>query len=175
MSVTPVGRSVSPIGLGLGLVFWFASLTPTLVPRGWIVQGVVSGLCLAIGYGIGTLAERIVRRATRPHWSGSGHLHPLVVLVASVGVGIAGMLAWATWQDGARDLVGAAHLGWWEGPPMVVLSVGAGLLLIRIGATVAAWARAGHALVGAGCLGGWRCRSRSCSPSSSSAWWAARC
>ena len=63
MSVRSVARSASPIGLGAGLVFWFASLTPTLVPRGWIVQAVTSGVCLAIGYGIGATAERTIRRA----------------------------------------------------------------------------------------------------------------
>ena len=66
MSVRSVARSASPIGLAAGLIFWFASLTPTLVPRGWIVQGVTSGACLAIGYGIGSVAERIVRLAHCP-------------------------------------------------------------------------------------------------------------
>ena len=65
MSVVSVARSASPTGLGAGLVFWFASLTPTLVPRGWIVQGVASGACLAIGYGIGAMAERIAAGAFR--------------------------------------------------------------------------------------------------------------
>ena len=31
MSVASVARSASPLGLGAGLVFWFASLTPTLI------------------------------------------------------------------------------------------------------------------------------------------------
>ena len=122
MSVRSVARSVSPIGVGAGLLFSFASLSPTLVPRGWIVQGVTSGACLAIGYGIGTLAERTVRRiahrpavaprATRPV--------PVPAVVVPLVVGAAGMLAWAAWQDEARDLVGVSHLAWWEGPPMVL-------------------------------------------------------
>jgi uncharacterized membrane protein len=38
----------------LGAVwFYLASITPSLIPRGWVMQGVVSGLSLAWGYGLG--------------------------------------------------------------------------------------------------------------------------
>lgn len=42
-------------GLVLGLVFFGFSLTPTLLPRPWTWQGLVSGVSLAIGYGLGAL------------------------------------------------------------------------------------------------------------------------
>ena len=144
MSLASVARSASPVGLGAGLVFWFASLTPTLVPRGWIVQGVTSGACLAIGYGIGTMAERAARRATRrPSGESQQSRPPAAAAVAvAVAAGVAGTLAWATWQDDARDLVGMSHLAWWEGPPMAFLSVVAGTVVISIGKTLAAWLRA---------------------------------
>jgi uncharacterized membrane protein len=35
------------------LWFYVASITPSLIPRGWMMQGVVSGLSLAWGYGVG--------------------------------------------------------------------------------------------------------------------------
>src|SRR4051812_9644875 len=39
------------------LVFGWASLTPSLLPRGWLLQGLIAGITAAIGYGIGvTLA-----------------------------------------------------------------------------------------------------------------------
>ena len=141
-SVASVARSAGPIGLGAGLVFWFASLTPTLVPRGWIVQGVTSGICLAIGYAIGATVERAARRATRRAGGSPGR-------GAAAGrgrrggplVGVVGALAWATWQDEARDLVGMSHLAWWEGPPMVLLSAVVGTVLVRIGSMVGAWLR----------------------------------
>ncbi len=46
-------RSLSPVGLALGTLLFAASLTPSLIPRGLVVQGVLSGLSLAAGYGIG--------------------------------------------------------------------------------------------------------------------------
>jgi uncharacterized membrane protein len=146
VSVASLARSARPIGLGAGLVFWFASLTPTLVPRGWIVQGVTSGACLAIGYGIGTPAERIARRAGRRP-SGRPRLRrpiPFAAVAAVLVVGVAGAVAWATWQDEARDLVGMSHLAWWEGPPMALLSIVVGTVLIRMGTTVGARLRVAH-------------------------------
>jgi uncharacterized membrane protein len=147
MSVASVARSASPIGLGAGLVFWFASLTPTLVPRGWLVQGVTSGVCLAIGYGIGSAAERIARRAAnRPAGGPKPRRSRALTVVAVVALlgGLAGIQAWATWQDDARDLVGMSHLAWWEGTPMVLLSVAVATTLVWIGTAVGARLRGAH-------------------------------
>lgn len=141
MSVTSVARSASPTGLAVGLVFWFASLTPTLIPRGWIVQGVTSGACLAIGYGIGAMAGRIAAGAFRRQ-RGTRALRrprPLAATVIALALALAGMIAWAAWQDGARDLVGMPHLAWWEGPPMVVLSIVVATLLVWVGTSVGSW------------------------------------
>jgi uncharacterized membrane protein len=46
--------SLSMAGLNVGLVFVAFSLTPTLVPRPFVFQGVVSGVSLALGYSLGT-------------------------------------------------------------------------------------------------------------------------
>ena len=138
MSVVSVARSASPTGLVAGLVFWFASLTPTLVPRGWIVQGVTSGACLAIGYGVGAMAERMAARAL-PRPRGGLELRrprPAASVAVVPVVALAGMVAWAAWQDEARDLVGMPHLAWWEGPPMVALALIVATGLIWLGTAV---------------------------------------
>src|SRR5262245_8150319 len=49
-------------GSSLALLFWWQSLTPTLIPRSWEAQTVIGAVCLAIGYGIGTLAGRWMHR-----------------------------------------------------------------------------------------------------------------
>ncbi|MCF7644165.1 alpha/beta-hydrolase family protein [Bacillus subtilis] len=46
-------NSLSLIGMLLGTLFFAASLTPSLVQRPFLIQGVLSGACFAIGYGIG--------------------------------------------------------------------------------------------------------------------------
>jgi len=48
---------LSRTGLLVATVFFAASLTPSLVPRTWLFQGVVSGVSLAVGYGLGTLGR----------------------------------------------------------------------------------------------------------------------
>jgi uncharacterized membrane protein len=45
--------SFSTTGLLLGTLFFAASLTPTLIPRNYLTQGVLSGLSAAVGYGCG--------------------------------------------------------------------------------------------------------------------------
>jgi uncharacterized membrane protein len=50
-----LGRSFSALGLILGALFFAASLTPSLIPRGFLVQGALAGVCFAIGYGLGML------------------------------------------------------------------------------------------------------------------------
>jgi uncharacterized membrane protein len=146
VSIASRARFASPVGLATGLVFWFASLTPTLVPRGWIVQGVLSGVCLAIGYGIGALAERSVRLVGRRPSRGVARRSalPAKADAAALAIAFIGMLAWAVWQDDSRDLVGMSHLTWWEGPPMVILSAVAGIVLVHIGTEAGSAVRTAH-------------------------------
>lgn len=42
-------------------VFFWLSLTPSLVPRPWILQGVIGGITAAIGYAVGATASGVVR------------------------------------------------------------------------------------------------------------------
>ena len=46
-------RSFSFVGLVTAALFFAASVTPSLLPRNFIVQGLLSGFALAVGYGVG--------------------------------------------------------------------------------------------------------------------------
>ncbi len=50
------------VGIAFGALFFCLSLTPSLLPRDWMFQGLIGGLNAAIGYGIGVFAGRMVRR-----------------------------------------------------------------------------------------------------------------
>ena len=50
------GKSFSFVGLVCGTLFFAASVTPSLVPRNAVVQGLLSGTALTVGYGVGILA-----------------------------------------------------------------------------------------------------------------------
>ncbi|MGP3985347.1 alpha/beta-hydrolase family protein [Streptomyces sp. 3N207] len=49
------------------LFFWL-SLTPSLVPRPWLLQGVIGGITAAIGYAIGGLAEWLTQLVLGRLW-----------------------------------------------------------------------------------------------------------
>ncbi len=50
------------VGVSFGALFFCLSLTPSLLPRDWLFQGVIGGLNAAIGYGIGVFVGKMVRR-----------------------------------------------------------------------------------------------------------------
>lgn len=45
----------------VALFFFWLSLTPSLVPRPWYLQGLIGGITAAIGYGLGALASWLYR------------------------------------------------------------------------------------------------------------------
>jgi uncharacterized membrane protein len=51
------------VGVIVGLAFVWWSLSPSLLPRGPILQGVVSGVVGAVGYGLGAVLGELGRRA----------------------------------------------------------------------------------------------------------------
>ena len=107
-----------PLSLGgavLGLVCLWLSLVPTLLPRGPVFQGVVSGGVAAIGYGLGALLAAIVRwllgreRRRRPM-----RLAWLILGVVAV-VGTVPVVIWyISWEQDLRDLMSAESLPWWS-------------------------------------------------------------
>ncbi len=52
-------------GVGFAAVFFCLSLTPSLLPRDWVMAGVIGGINAAIGYAIGVLAGAMLRVALR--------------------------------------------------------------------------------------------------------------
>ena len=95
--------SLSTCGLVLGTLFFVASLTPTLVPRTYETQGVLSGLCFAVGYGIGALGYRLWRYLELPEPRGR-FLHTLRPILASLCVLVAVAVLWQAteWQNSIR-------------------------------------------------------------------------
>ncbi len=50
------------VGIAFGALFFCLSLTPSLLPRDWLFQGLIGGLNAAIGYGIGVFTQKMLRR-----------------------------------------------------------------------------------------------------------------
>ncbi|MBF9058470.1 hypothetical protein HKCCSP123_04675 [Rhodobacterales bacterium HKCCSP123] len=91
----------------LGLLFFAASLTPSLIPRGPAVQGILGGLVTAIGYLIGQVVALLWRAADLPRLSG----RPALVLTTVISVPLLGFFFWVlgysrTWQNDIRTKMG---------------------------------------------------------------------
>lgn len=50
------------IGVAFGALFFCLSLTPSLLPRDWLFQGLIGGINAAIGYGLGVFAGTMLWR-----------------------------------------------------------------------------------------------------------------
>jgi uncharacterized membrane protein len=104
--VTRFWRSLSAGGLALGTAFFVASLTPTLVPRTYLTQGVLSGACLAAGYGIGAAWRWLWAYMELPE-PRERLLAALKLAVAAVCAVVAIIFLWRAveWQNSIRRLM----------------------------------------------------------------------
>lgn len=127
-------QGLSGIGLALGSLSFAATLTPSLIPRTFIAQGVLGGLCLAIGYGLGVLwrslwaymelpepAERLRRVA-----------NSIVALVCLVIV-VLFLSRAAEWQNSIRTLMGMPPLDSAHPTKLCAVAVATFAVLLAIG------------------------------------------
>jgi uncharacterized membrane protein len=56
---------VSGTGVFLGAAYVLISMSPSLLPRTWYYQGMITGLCAAAGYALGVLLAWVVRTVAR--------------------------------------------------------------------------------------------------------------
>lgn len=90
-------------GLILGALFVAASLTPSLVPRSSLTQGVLSGLCFAAGYALGAWLRWLWRRLGWPETKGPWRARWLGLMLTACVVAMLAALWWATtWQNRLR-------------------------------------------------------------------------
>jgi len=127
-------RHYTFFGTAGGLVMIWLSLTPSLLPRGPLFQGIVSGACGAIGYGLGVFAVWLVRfmrsketSPPAPRWAWSA------LLVVGV-IGQVLMIIWFHhWQDDVRDMFGVARLDRIDHPIAAVISIVVLFLFVELG------------------------------------------
>ena len=103
---------LSYAGLAVGTLAFGASLTPSLLPRPWLFEGVIAGIGFALGYGVGVLIAYLLRKVRVPepkprfkHWAWRV-LHVVGPLLA-----IYWLLLGVGWQNEVRTLVGMPDEG----------------------------------------------------------------
>jgi uncharacterized membrane protein len=128
-------------GSSFALLFWWQSLTPTLIPRSWEMQGGLGAICLSIGYGIGALAGRCLHRLLERSGRSPAdviRLRSRIVLGAAWLVGVPlGARLWMGWQNEQRHVMTMAPIVWLDGLLMSAVSILAGVLLVVAGRVIA--------------------------------------
>ncbi len=103
-------------GIAFGALFFCWSLTPSLLPRGWLFQGIVSGITAAIGYGVGVAVGWILLRTVlrqQPWWPLPIRVERALLVAVPVIATVAGavmLYASADWQRQLAALMGAEGL-----------------------------------------------------------------
>ena len=129
-------------GTAVGLVFLWLSMTPSLLPRGPLFQGLVSGAAGAIGYSLGVfsvwLARFMLSKDSSPR---PPKLAWLVLVVVGI-AGTVGMIIWFhVWQDHVRDAMGVPRLTWHDYPLAAVLAIVALFVFVEIGQLIGRFIR----------------------------------
>src|SRR5215469_4963993 len=117
------------------LIFACLSFAPSLLPRGGLLQGVITGITAAIGYGLGVwaasiwraFADRDPRRPRRWAW--------LTFFIAAGVLYAAGFALGQYWQHEIRKLMGVTdyNIGYVVASPFVAAAIFGLLLLIGRG------------------------------------------
>nr|WP_296773898.1 alpha/beta-hydrolase family protein [Rhodococcus sp. (in: high G+C Gram-positive bacteria)] len=101
------GRRLEPAALFLATVFFALSMTPSLLPRPWYLQGVATGISVATGYGLGCLVIWIAHLCgIRPRWLPDTRRFGWWTLAVTAVVVIPLFLILGSWwQETVRQLV----------------------------------------------------------------------
>ncbi|MFI6997432.1 alpha/beta hydrolase [Nocardia sp. NPDC050175] len=109
--------SFSLFGVVTATLLFSLSLTPSLLPRDWLFEGLIGGVNAAIGYGVGCLLEWAFRSWVRPRLPDSvtkvfadlptwvPRVVKAVVVVACVVVAIVMLIQSARWQREITELM----------------------------------------------------------------------
>lgn len=120
--------------LFLGLLFFAASLTPTLIPRSWLIQGALGGIVMALGYLIGRIGVMTWRLMDLPEPTGR------TASIARLVVGIPVLIILAIclfnaldWQNSIRERMGLELLDSVHTVRMIAMALAVFAVLVLIG------------------------------------------
>jgi uncharacterized membrane protein len=103
----PFIPSLSIVGVLVGTVFFAISLSPSLLPRPFVVQGVLSGASFAVGYGLGVAGLALWRFLNLPV-AGPRPRRALTIIGGALCALVAITFLWqaSTWQNSIRAMMG---------------------------------------------------------------------
>jgi uncharacterized membrane protein len=116
------------------VLFGCSSLTPSLLPRGWLLQGLIAGVTAAIGYGVGVTVAWFVAEVTESRMS-AGVRRGAWQVLAVAGPLLCLVMLWlgARWQREVHELVGLPPPEGWSVLGLVVVALLVFALFVAIG------------------------------------------
>lgn len=144
LSIRPYFRALSAVGLVGALLFFVGSLTPSLLPRVWYLQGFATGICTVLGYATGTTLEAVFRwMGLRPQWTTAIKVRARWTMIAVCIVVVPTfLLLGAHWQAQTRELVGVPTSSRYLYSGVFVVAAPTVVLLLAIARLVRRAARA---------------------------------
>jgi uncharacterized membrane protein len=119
---------LSLTGCFVALAFYCAALTPSLLPRSWLFQGIVSGLTAAIGYGLGAFLSSLVRRFWHHEYPLASRIAWVVWWICAVVFGLVFLALGTRWQQEQRERLGMERLASYD----ILRIVAVGLLTFAV-------------------------------------------
>lgn len=99
-------RSLSGVGIALGTLFFAAAFTPSLVPRTYVMQGILGGVAFGSGYGIGVLWRWLWHYLELPEPQDRLRSRAnLAVGVICLAVAVVALYFAASWQNSVRAVM----------------------------------------------------------------------
>jgi len=132
-------RRYSTVGSIVALVLLWLSLSPALLPRSGLFQGVVSGASAAIGYGLGSLLTAAWNGVRRRSGGNAPALARRLLGLAAVLGSALGLIWFAHWQAQLRTLMGMGPAPW---PEYVVIPVLTVVIFVVLVGAVRMWVTA---------------------------------
>jgi uncharacterized membrane protein len=123
---------LSPLGLMLGAAAFVAALTPSMIPRPGVLQGVEAGIAFALLYGVGTGARALGSWLELPV---AGDRYPRAFLRISIPLCVSlvgyGLARETDWQNAIRRAMGMPAVT--AGLPVLIAIVSAPVAQFLIG------------------------------------------
>ncbi len=129
-----IWASFSFVGLALATLFFAASLSPSLLPRNFLVQGLLSGFALAVGYGVGVFFVWLWRYLEIPIPRERTQRLSKWITSATVAIVTVSFLWRATvWQNSIRQLMEMEPVPTAYPWRVALIAVATGVVLVAVG------------------------------------------
>ena len=128
-----IWRNVPATGLLLGAIFFALSLTPSLLPRTPLIQGVLSGSLFAVGYAIGAVIEWTWRYLELKIPARLGRIMQVAAGVLAVAIVVYCLYRTPEWQNTVRAAMSSEPVAYGHPLAVVGVALAPALFLIVVG------------------------------------------